>query len=177
MVQHIRWRSAWDTFVTVATVATCAYVVLTIGVQKVRTGQSATVPVGTILKPAGGLSFGNADLTVLIGMSSTCHFCQGSLPAFRELTKYFTGRSTRSRVVALSLEPADALGAYLAKNGLADVKVISVESSAPLATIAARTPQIVAVDSAGKVLASWTGQMSDDQMRSFVSRLPTQTPR
>lgn len=172
MSRQIRWRAMWDAFATVATVATCIYVVLTVGVQKVRTAQAVKVPVGAVLKSGNALSFGTADLTVLIGMSSTCHFCEESLPALQVLAKYVASRSRRSQTVALTLEPRDALAAYLAKNGLKGVQPISIDSSAPLAMIAARTPQIVAVDGGGKVLASWSGRIAVDQAQTLIGQLP-----
>src|SRR5690349_11318954 len=126
MIRNIRWRAIWEAFVSVVTVATCLYVVVTAETQRVRAVQSGRVPVGTVLTPGSRVAFDGSDLTVLIGMSSTCHYCEESLPAFRELTSTLAHRAESVRTVALTLEPAERLSAYLATNNLGHIQAVSV---------------------------------------------------
>jgi hypothetical protein len=140
-----------------------------------RTGENPITgpafPIGSILKASPDLTYNSSDLTVLVGLSSTCRFCADSLPAFRQLNDAVRSRGAdHVRVFAVSLDSPDVLARYLQENGLTVFRPISVSRDSPAAPVASRTPTLVLVDRSGTVLASWAGRMTVDQMAK-VDRL------
>jgi hypothetical protein len=176
--QQNRSRSILDMFTTVVTIGTCILVVAVIAQQKFGTPSpvSPKVVVGAVLEPTADVTYGPTELTILVGLSSNCRFCEESMPAFRQLNEYVRSRAGRLRVFALALEPLETLGTYLQKNGLTTFRPITIDRRAALAVVAALTPQVVVVNRSGTVMESWTGRITERQMQGFVKPLVGAAP-
>ncbi len=176
--QQYRWRSILDVLTTVVTIGTCILVVTVVARQKFGTPApvSPNVAVGTVLEPTAEVTYGLSELTILVGLSSNCRFCEESMPAFRQLHEYVQSRAGRLRVFALALESLETLGTYLQKNGLTTFRPITVDRKAALAVIAAATPQVVVVNRSGAVMESWTGRITEAQMEGLVKPLVGAAP-
>ncbi len=176
-VQQSRWRSTLDIVTTVVTLATCIFVVALIAQQRFGRPAPASpkLAAGAVLEPTAEIGFGSSDVTILVGISSTCRFCDESMPAFRQLNKYVQSRSSM-RVLAVALEPIETLRTYLARSGLTAFQPFTIDRGAPVSVVAAVTPQVVAVNRDGTVLEAWAGKITEDQLNNFVGRLIGATP-
>lgn len=96
--------------------------------------------------------------TVVLAISSRCHFCTASAPLYHSIT---TGeRRANSRFVVVSGDAPSELESFLSAN---QIVVDQVVRESPFQIGASGTPTILVVNSGGKVLASFVGQLSSDQ--------------
>lgn len=169
-----RLRGILESVATVLTIVACLAVLSSLAYDRLAVGSnpvsSPQLARGVVLKASDGVVFGS-DVTLLVGLSSTCHFCAESMPAFQELSSFTVSHAESVRVFALSIEPAESLKHYLSTNSLPGFRSIALDPNAPLSIVASRTPQLVAVDREGKILASWTGKITTDQMTAFLEKL------
>ena len=94
--------------------------------------------------------------TVVLALSTTCHFCTDSTPFYRRLTKEKDG----VRVVAVMPQPVDVSKKYLDANG---VVVDEVRQSALDPIGVDGTPTIMLVDDSGVVTQRWVGRLNSGQ--------------
>jgi hypothetical protein len=172
-----RLRASLDLSATVLSVVTCLAVCWLLAVDiSQRRARSAGVSsdvleIGSVVSDPN-LSFGSTELTLLVGLSSSCRFCTESMPALRLLSDYAERRGgEHMRVLAVGYEPAPVLARYLEENGLTTFRSMGIDREAAIAPVAKRTPSLVAVDRGGKVLASWSGRMTTAQMDQVLVRL------
>ena len=169
-------RERLEFFATLLTIATCLFVcvllVLRITGAEIGTAVSpASVPVGSVLKLPAEITAPATDLTVVVGLSSNCRFCTESMPAFRVLDEFVRSRGRgKVRVIALSAESPEVIDAYLQQQGLAAFQPTNVKSDSEIARAVARTPTLVLLDRAGRVVAARSGKMTPAQMKEFITR-------
>jgi peroxiredoxin len=135
-------------------------------VQAARGAQDDPLPVGTHLRDWEGVSFEEADRTIVLVLRSTCIFCTESMPFYRELSA--RRNSKKLRIVALSPEPVKVLNDYLQKHSFA-VDFAGPHSGAEIATRA--TPTLVLVARGGRVEKSWLGKLNEQQVSDLLGRL------
>lgn len=171
-----RWRSHLDVAAHIAVVATClllsTMVVNRALTSNAHTGRSEATPVsiGTVLEPTDEIRFAGADFTLLLGFSTTCRFCQDSIPALQLLRDDFARFNNRLKVFALSVQPREVLAGYLAQQDLSSFHPIHVKSLTHLVPIVRQTPTIVIVDQSGRVRATWVG-LIDEKRVGEIRRL------
>lgn len=114
-----------------------------------------------------GVHFPVGQDTLLLGLSSTCHFCKDSLPFYRQLIAQAQGRIN---IVAVLPQPQSEAEAFVRESGLTGIKVVS----APLASVGVYgTPTLLLVDDASKVKSVWIGKQDDaGQQRILAAVLP-----
>ncbi|HEX8071896.1 MAG TPA: hypothetical protein VF546_18255 [Pyrinomonadaceae bacterium] len=103
--------------------------------------------------------------TLLLALSTTCHFCSDSGPFYQQLAKE---RSSDTRLVAVLPQPENAGKSYLSKLGVPvdDVQQASLDS------LGARgTPTLLLVDSGGQVLDSWVGKLPASEEAEVLSKV------
>ena len=104
--------------------------------------------------------------TVLLALSTTCHFCADSAPFYRRLTEEKGG----VRVVAVTPQTVDVSKKYLDAKGL---KVDEVTQS-PLDSIGVEaTPTLMLVDDSGVVTHKWVGRLDAEQEADVLARIQT----
>lgn len=112
-----------------------------------------------------GVDFTHKDKTLLIAISSTCHFCQESQPFYRLLAKT-TGLKT-DLVAVVPMPQRDAEN-YVHSSISPSIQVVS----ASLNTIGVHsTPTLLLVDSRGTVENAWIGKLDDVGQEQVQSRL------
>jgi hypothetical protein len=163
-----------DDVATALTIGTCIFVCAWLAVQTFGGRSSAAPPgiaVGSAMKPIADVQYDTSELTVLVGLSSTCRYCTESMPAFQRLNDFAIARGDRAvHVVAVGLEPLEVLSGYLSANGLTRFQPVSVSRESDAARVASRTPTVILVDSAGQVLVSWSGRMTTEEMDAALQR-------
>ena len=118
-----------------------------------------------IVLPA--IDWTKSDRTLLLALSTTCHFCSESAPFYQKLRQE---KQDNVRLVALFPQAVQESRAYLDKLG---VQVDDI-TQAPLSAVGASgTPTLLLLDNQGAVTESWVGKLSDkaaEEVRSHVSK-------
>lgn len=108
--------------------------------------------------------------TLLLVLSTNCHYCTESAPFYQRLAQQKAGRPD-IRTVAILPQVIGESQKYLSDHS---VSVDEVTQSAPGALYAKATPTLILVDKAGSVLSSWVGKLSPDKEQEVLERFLTQ---
>lgn len=101
--------------------------------------------------------------TLLLALSSTCHYCTESAPFYQRLAK-----ESNTRRIAVLPEPVSEGKQYVEGLGLTVDEVRQVR----LDSVGVRgTPTILLVNNAGVVTDSWIGVLSSEQEAEVLSRV------
>ena len=102
--------------------------------------------------------------TLLLVVSTTCHFCTRSGPFYQRLVKDHGD----AQLVALVPQTASEGMGYLKQLGvdIGDVRQVSLKSLG-----VSGTPALILVDGGGKVADAWTGALPPDKEEEVISRL------
>jgi hypothetical protein len=112
-----------------------------------------------------GVDFPQHGKTLLIAVSSNCHFCQESQPFYRQLAKT---ASLKTHLVIVLPMPQSEAESYVHSSIAPSLQVVS----APLDTMGVRgTPTLLLVDSHGKVEKAWVGKLDDAGQKQVQSQL------
>ena len=135
---------------------------------------SPSALVGTTIR-LPGVEFPAQRFSLVLGISTQCHFCKESLPFYQRLNDRLRGRVD---VFAVLPQTQSEAGKYLADAGMSSVHGISADLSS-IGVYA--TPTLLLVDSSGKVKSVWVGKQDEaGQQRIFAALLPeaaVPTPR
>ncbi len=107
---------------------------------------------------------GNGE-TVLLALSTHCHFCTESAPFFRQLSQE---SGTKFKIVAVLPESATEAQNYLEREGIHVDKLKQM----PLDRLGiAGTPTMLLVDHAGRVAQTWLGKLPPDQQAEALKTI------
>lgn len=111
-----------------------------------------------------GIDWRKNGKTLLVVLSTTCHFCTQSGPFYQRLVK----EHGDARLVALVPQTADEGQSYLKrlKVDIDDVRQASLERLG-----VSGTPTLVFVDANGVVADAWVGALTPDNEEAVMSRL------
>ncbi len=128
-----------------------------------------TYRVGEKLAAAGApVDFSKAPQTLVVVLSSQCHFCTESVPLYHDLLKAREHANPRTRMVAIGLEDSSTLQRYLKEHDLTFDEV----SSVPRSRIKFRgTPTMVLLDQSGTVKGVWAGFLTSEQRKGEVIQM------
>jgi hypothetical protein len=153
---------------------TVAAVLLSVGLVKVyviqppnaRTASPRVVAVGTSLKDRlPGVDWGKNQRTLVLALSTHCHYCTESAPFFRRLRDE---AGSGIQVVAVLPETVQEAQEYLTAEGL-QVEVVKQVS---LATIGVSgTPTMLLVNRGGTVTKLWKGKVQAKEEDSVLQVL------
>lgn len=131
-----------------------------------RTPQSvADSPKGTKIK-ISGVEWNNSQRTVVLALSTHCHFCTASGDFYRRLQKIATARGVP--IVALLPQPTVEARSYLGNMGLQ----IALVKQVPLESVnVSATPTLMIINPDGIVTDSWTGQLPSEFEKEVISKL------
>ena len=112
-------------------------------------------PVAGSVLALPGVDFATTDQTLVLVLSTTCHFCTDSAPFYRQLVTATADRG-RTALVAVLPQREDEGRAYLSQLGVNIPCVVQQ----PLAAVNTRgTPTLVLVDRRGAVKRVWMGRL------------------
>jgi thioredoxin-related protein len=115
------------------------------------------------------VDFSKAPQTLVLVLSSQCHFCTESMPFYRDLLKARAGQP-QTRMVAVGLEDAATLREYVKQHDLQFDDVATV----PRDKIKFRgTPTLVLFDRSGTVKGVWGGFLTNEKRRDELLKLVT----
>lgn len=128
------------------------------------TASAPANPVGREIRLPGA-DWQAAPVSVLLQISSTCHFCNDSMPFYREL---MAARETSAAKVPVIVASADAVN-VIAQH-LVDEKVtVDKVLHSRLAGFAAVTPTVYIVDSKGMVKRVFVGELDSSGQKELLA--------
>jgi hypothetical protein len=112
-----------------------------------------------------GLQLNQQRDSLLVAISTNCHFCKDSLPFYKELSARASGKLD---VIAVLPQPLSESQAFLQRADVSATRVVS----ANLSLLGIRgTPTILLVDGHGKVQEEWQGFLDDHGRQQVISRV------
>jgi hypothetical protein len=114
-----------------------------------------------------GVQFPAQRDSLVLGISTQCHFCNESLPFYQQLTDSLRGRLD---VFAVMPQAQAEAGKYLADAGLSSVHGVSAD---PGSIGVYATPTLLLVDSHGKVKSVWVGKQDEAGQRKILAAVLT----
>jgi len=113
-----------------------------------------------------GVEWGNSQRTLVLALSTHCHFCTASGDFYKRLQEVARARGVP--IVAVLPQPTEEARSYLENLGVS----IAVVKEAPLARFSVfATPTLIMVNSQGVVTDSWIGQLSPKIEKEVISKL------
>jgi hypothetical protein len=111
----------------------------------------------------GGLDWSKSSRTLVLALSTTCHFCAESSPFYQRLQQQ---KRSDVHLVALLPQPLGDSQAYLKKLGV----IVDEVLQSPLSAVGASgTPTLILVDNQGAVIDSWVGKLSETSAEHVMS--------
>ena len=163
-------ESASTALTIVSCLLVCTFVFSEMRDKRQRAAAAPRLEPGTVLSPPGNTRYSDFEMTLLVGLSSKCRYCEESLPALRRVDGYIDSTDGyRLQTVALGLEPPEVLSQYVESSGLQGFQSVTLDRNSELAVLVSRTPSFALVDRRGVVLTYWTGRTSIEVMDKIVS--------
>lgn len=124
------------------------------------------------LKPGEKLTLSDVDWgqskrTLVMVLSTNCHFCTESAPFYQRLAREQSGRGD-VRLMAVLPQSVEESRKYLDTNGVAVGDVRQVQ---PGAIRVSGTPTLIMVDSSGAVVDSWLGKLPPEKEEEVLKSL------
>jgi len=124
------------------------------------------VAVGADLKNSlPGVDWGKNGRTLVLAISTRCHFCTDSAPFFKRIDKE---RPKDLKLVAVLPQPVEQSRKYLDGQG---VLVDEVRQAPPESIGVVGTPTLLLVDARGKVSDVWRGKLQPDDEEKVIATL------
>jgi hypothetical protein len=101
-----------------------------------------------------GVGYGDARISVILYLRSTCPYCTQSMPFYRRLSEEAT-RLGSVRLIAVSPETEQVARAYIEEHSLRVGKLIKFDGR-PVPT-----PTLVTVNRTGTIQGVWVGQKNE----------------
>jgi len=109
-----------------------------------------------------------AKATLVLALSTNCHFCQQSVPFYQRLVKMRSSAGDELKIVAVLPQDESSSSTYLKQQGITVDRLFSK----PLSTISVRgTPTLILLDAGGKVLKSWPGLLNAGREKEVLSAI------
>jgi len=112
-----------------------------------------------------GIDWNGNRRTLVLAISTSCHFCTESAPFFRLLQQ---ASNRQSKIVAVLPESVSESTAYLEKVG---VQTDQVQQAAPGKIGIRGTPTMLLVDGRGTVTKIWVGKLDSEQQIEVLDTL------
>lgn len=124
--------------------------------QAALVGKTITLP---------GVHFSPQSKTLILAISTQCHFCRDSEPFYKELAARSQGHF---RIIAVLPQPLTEAQSYVQQSIAPSVEVVSSQMD----SIGVRgTPTLLLVDGSGKVKQAWVGKLDDRGQQQVQSLL------
>lgn len=124
--------------------------------------------VGKYFPELRGLDYDRSPKTILIAMSTGCDFCTHSTPFYKQLTEAQRERNSPVHIVGLFPESERTVDQFLHQYQLSIDRVSNVDFTS---LNVAGTPIIIVVDSRGRILNFWVGQLSKDAEQEIIKTI------
>ena len=130
---------------------------------------SAAITKGSIFPEIAGVDYKQTPRTLILALNVDCRYCTRSVPFYNSLADARQENAGQVNIIAAFINKDPAL-----VKSYADEKQLSVQAIAGIDFDKLgihSTPTLVLIDSAGKVLDSWTGELKPDGEREVFTAL------
>jgi hypothetical protein len=127
---------------------------------------SASLQPGTKVSLTG-MDWSKSDRTLLMVLSTGCHFCTESASFYQRLAQERV-QHEGTRLVAVLPQDAVAAQKYLSEHG---VTVDEIKQLSPGDVNVAGTPTLILADRNGSVITTWLGKLSPDKEQDVLNHL------
>ncbi len=111
--------------------------------------------VGTVLPALPGYSWGDHSQTLLLALRTGCHFCEDSMPFYRQLLNVEKRGKSNAHLVSV-LPDGEMDATHLMRDAQLDVPMVAFF---PLGRLhVSGTPTLILVDGKGSVEKAWVGE-------------------
>jgi thiol-disulfide isomerase/thioredoxin len=124
--------------------------------QSIQAGTKISLP---------GIDWSKSTRTVVLALSTTCHFCSESAPFYQKLQQQ---KPNSVRLVAVFPQSVENSRTYLNKLG---VSVSDVVQSSLSSVGVSGTPTLLLIDNEGSVTDSWVGRLSDSEAAKVIAQI------
>lgn len=124
------------------------------------------IMVGTKLA-ASDIDWSKSKRTLVMALSTTCHFCAESAPFYQQLSQQRAGRPD-VRLITIMPQGVDESNRYLNDKRIV---VDEVHQTGPDETFVTGTPTLILVDEGGSVVESWTGRLPPEIETDVISKV------
>jgi thiol-disulfide isomerase/thioredoxin len=112
-----------------------------------------------------GIDWTKSTRTVVLALSTTCHFCSESAHFYQKLQQE---KPNGVRLVAVFAQPVEDSRDYLNKLGVSVSDL--VQSSLGSVGVSA-TPTLLLIDNEGSITESWMGKLSDSEAAKVFAQI------
>lgn len=112
-----------------------------------------------------GVDWSKSTRTVVLALSTTCHFCSESAPFYQNLVRQ---KPDNVGLIAVLPQPVQDSKNYLNQLG---VKTTDVIQSSLSSIGASGTPTLLLVDNSGSITASWVGKLPDGEAAKVIEQI------
>ncbi len=168
------WKKLKDILDVTTNIAVVLFAVVAIGVLvknylAPRDAKTPAITKGTLFPEIAGVDYKQASRTLIVALNVDCRYCTRSVPFYNSLAEARQENSGQVNIVAAFInKDAELVKSY------ANEKQLSVQTVAGIDLDALgvnTTPTLILVDSAGKVLDSWRGELQPDGEREVFTAL------
>ncbi len=140
---------------------------LALHVSQPRDEAAATLK-GLTLSPLPGYRWDAHTQTLVVGLRVGCHFCQESLPFYKQLSDLEKSNRLRAHILAVFPDNQNSSMSFLRPDAI----VLDSISNQSLSTIhVSATPTLLLVNSAGRIVDAWVGELPASDEQKLVALL------
>ncbi len=159
----------WEVAANVAVVCLCLMMMSVIAWKFVLPHRPAAAankpPIGKVLQ-VPGVDWNGGEKTVVLALSTQCHFCSESAPFYRKLAE--ASKAKNVRVFALFPQSQDEARQYFKDLGVSIQEI----RQGPLANIfVSSTPTLLIVNRTGVVTEGWIGKLPESLQNEVIGKL------
>ena len=125
---------------------------------------SQSQPISSPIVSSLDIDWRKSKQTLLLAVSSTCHFCTESASFYKQLAK----ERGSTRLVAVFPQPITEGRNYLEALGV----TVDEIRQAPFNSLNVQaTPTLILIDSNGLVIKSWIGKLEEEQQHEVLNKM------
>jgi hypothetical protein len=162
-----RWTRGLEIATNVAVLLICIALGVLIGVSvlhpRSESSPSKEIKIGQKIDLPGPVGI---DKTVVLAISTQCHYCSESMPFYKKLAASVTAK--HGHIVAVLPQSQKEAQDYLQSNGVSVDEVFQEQLSK---VYVSGTPTLMILDADHKVMSSWVGKLSPDRENQVLSKL------
>jgi len=130
---------------------------------------SVALTKGSVLREIAGVDYKQAPRTLILALNVDCRFCAKSVPFYNSLAEARQENAGQFNLVAAFINnDPELVKSYVEQKGLSVPAIPGVDLDKLGVHM---TPTLILVDSAGKVLDSWRGELQPDGERELFATL------
>lgn len=119
---------------------------------------------GANLSQLSGYDFSSSPKTLIIAVHSKCGYCSASIPFYNRVTESLKDKNIVRAIAVFPGSDTDAKQ-YVEAQGLKTDSVVMADFRALHIN---NTPTMILVDSKGKIIDFWVGQLTEDKQQQVM---------